>query len=185
MNPADATTRPMSYKLLMKSCYMSGPAFLTTPDPDISRPDILSITVPNPKFALHRSQEETLVRAKHGHKPHTETRVAALVATGQAALRAPSGEGACGLNNKHATSKVSHLIPLDRFSKLGVLIKTHEYVFKFINNLKSRLVKKYPVKYSHFNIVVNTHEAALNFVLKCEQMQEFPDLYEYFHSSEN
>ena len=185
LNPADATTRPMSYKLLMKSCYMSGPAFLTTPDPDISRPDILSITVPNPKFALHRSQEETLVRAKHGHKPHTETRVAALVATGQAALRAPSGEGACGLRDKHATSEVSHLIPLDRFSKLGALIKTHEYVFKFINNLKSRLVMKYPVKYSHFNIVVNTHEAALNFVLKCEQMQEFPDLYEYFHSSEN
>ena len=48
-NPADLITRPVSYKLLMKSNYFTGPMFLTKSlDSYASREDIYNIVVPNP-----------------------------------------------------------------------------------------------------------------------------------------
>ena len=48
-NPADHITRPVSYKILVKSNYFSGPEFLmTAPDSQMSQDDTLVIIVPNP-----------------------------------------------------------------------------------------------------------------------------------------
>ena len=51
-NPADHLSRECSPKLLAKSNYISGPKFLTEPDIYMSRADIMSVTVPNPKFSI-------------------------------------------------------------------------------------------------------------------------------------
>ena len=174
-NPADKISRPVSYNLLLKSNYVQGPDFLTSPNPTMSRPDILSITVPNPKFVSDRTRRETLVS-------HT-----ALAAAGEARGSGACDEQAsvCSTRGEQTTrDKVRHIMPFNRFSRLRDLIKTHEYVFKFINNLKAKLVRRNPQKYFHVKILENTHEAALNFVLKCEQMKEFPDVYDYFNSTE-
>ena len=47
-NHADCITRPLSHKQLMKSTYYTGPSFLVSADCNMSRADILDITVPNP-----------------------------------------------------------------------------------------------------------------------------------------
>ena len=48
-NPADLITRPVSYKLLMKSNYFTGPKFLKESlDSYASREDVYNIVVPNP-----------------------------------------------------------------------------------------------------------------------------------------
>jgi len=47
-NPADAVTRPLSYKQLSSSTFLTGPEFLMSEDPMRSREDILCVEVPNP-----------------------------------------------------------------------------------------------------------------------------------------
>ena len=56
-NPSDKITRPVSHKQLVKSNYISGPSFLTEKDYKMSRPDIMSVTVPNPRFVCRSGTE--------------------------------------------------------------------------------------------------------------------------------
>ena len=47
-NPVDLVTRPVSYKLLMKSNYINGPSFLRNLEIEqLSNDEILSVTIPN------------------------------------------------------------------------------------------------------------------------------------------
>ena len=48
-NPADAISRPLSYRQLMKTCYFSGPKFLKTPLLNVSS-DVPTVVVPNPRI---------------------------------------------------------------------------------------------------------------------------------------
>ena len=54
-NPADFITRPISYKLLIRSNYIKGPEFLTGNGSSIMSRDALSVRVPNPKVVSDQS----------------------------------------------------------------------------------------------------------------------------------
>ena len=51
-NPADFITRVVSYKTLIKSNYLTGPNFLRKRQDHISKPDILTFTVPDLNVTL-------------------------------------------------------------------------------------------------------------------------------------
>ena len=176
-NPADYISRPTSQKILMKSNYISGPSFLTSDDPMMSNPEFLKITVPNPKFSC-RPRDAILEGNVTALAASTDARVAAgaWVSTGQSAD-----------DQLVSTDPVSgkQLVPTDRFSSLLALIRINEKVLRFVNNCKLKLKRKNPSKYAHIAVVDNTHEAALNFVLKCDQVKEFPDVFKYFNSADS
>ena len=128
-NPADAITRPLSYKQLRSSNYLTGPAFLVSKDCVLSRADILTATIPS---SLEAIPEHLSVGAE------------------------------CTSSLLHSVvAPVSHLLPISNFSHFRLLVGIHEKVLLFINNLKSRLKFKYPVKYSYFNILSNVYQFAL------------------------
>ena len=50
-NPADHMSRVCSPRTLARSNYITGPKFLSEQDDNMSRLDIMEVTVPNPKFS--------------------------------------------------------------------------------------------------------------------------------------
>ena len=67
-NPADAVTRAMSYRQLSKTNYLSGPSFLISSDEQISRADILTVTLPSihsSKTTVNISKLEQVVSPEH------------------------------------------------------------------------------------------------------------------------
>ena len=171
-NPADKVTREISSRLLRNSCYATGPDFLTSEIQEISRADTLVVKIPNPMHVCSQVTEAQVTPSSIEDRPGTSP---AQTQLREAAVR-PGGEDRCG-------EIPPPLIPWDRFSSSKKLIKCYNYVFKFINCLKSRLKQKNPVKYSHLNLYENISEFATNYVILSDQREQFTEVFEFFKHS--
>ena len=151
-NPADFITRPISPKLLKKSNYISGPKFITDPSLLCSE-DLLTITVPNPKFQTEQPD-------------NYKTELNAVAAVSEV--------------SRGTLAMESH-VPYDRFSSLRKLVGAYRTVFKFIKICKNKLARKINSKYAHLAEEYNPQEKALNFLLRAEQRSNFPEVFNYFY----
>lgn len=147
-NPADAITRPLSHRQLLKSNYLVGPDFLVSPDYNKSRSDILRVTIPNPILQTVEVAGSSSAQISHAFPVNLD--------------------------------KVSHLVPLEKFSGVDRFLKVHEKVFGFINKLKLGIKRRNPDKYRHLVIHENVSEVALEHVLKVEQLLDYHVVFDYF-----
>ena len=160
-NPADYVTRPCSYRLLMKTCYLQGPSFLK--ESKRSQYTDLEVTIPNPM---------TL--------PVDE------VMEGQDKQAAESTT----LSNVTVTSSIcenstkkEHLLDTRKYSSFSLLVRVHKCVKRFINNIKRNLNRN---KMKHHVLLddENIHSNAANEIIRTEQMIHFPEIFEYLDSTE-
>ena len=63
-------------------------------------------------------------------------------------------------------------------SNIDKVIKMYKYVFKFINNMKTKLFNSDNVKYSHFKITENEGKFAVNTLVKNDLCRHYPDVVE-------
>ena len=144
-NPADAITRPLSYKSLVKTNYINGPQFLVDHSSNtMSSEQFLKVVIPNPVF---------------------ERKDVTVLAGSTSADEDP-------------------LIQVDRFSNYRKLVRVYRNVLVFVNKLKVRLKNKNPTKFGHLNSDdVNFYEKAFQNIVRIDQKINFPDVIDYFHST--
>lgn len=151
-NPADCITKPMSYKQLSKSGYLSGPEFLLSGDSPLSRADILNITIPNP--ILVESNGESPVQG-----------LSTFVGV---------------VSSSHNVSATAHIVSVDNFSEFRHLLLVHEKVLLFVDKLKRRIKLKYPDRYGNLVVLDNVSESAAAFLVRTEQHCQFAEVFDYF-----
>ena len=233
-NPADFITRSVSSKILKKSNYISGPSFLKSSVNSMSRPDILTFSVPNPnhmpnKQVKEHSQTSSLVSVDGATASDARTtahysgggvecvscpasaRAAGSQAQGSDEFGAAtadlamgsgrSGEGYPVAQDSNTVSGTDQLcaapieeplnnklpdplVPIESYSNFKKYVRVHEKVLRFCNNLKRKLKIKNSQKYEHLCLAENTSDLALKYVLKEEQLREFPEVLDYFSSAE-
>ena len=96
-----------------------------------------------------------------------------------------SEEAEAGLAIEKSCS-VDHLIPLDRISSLSKLINIHCYVFKFLNNIKKKLLLRSGNKYRHLMVYADSkiRDIAYSHIIKTDQNLHFSDVISFL-TSEN
>ncbi|XP_068224659.1 uncharacterized protein, partial [Palaemon carinicauda] len=80
----------------------------------------------------------------------------------------------------------SQLIPPEKVSSFGKLVNINVLVLKFVNCLKTSLVRKHPDKYSHLFLYsddFNYYREAYHRVILLDQRSQFPEIFEYFNSA--
>ena len=155
-NPADATTRCLSYKKLIQSNFYSGPSFLSEKGTyECYQEGSLSFMVPN---------------------PYAESTIDSLVEGGEMSSNMAINHSITEVPNKR-----EHLIPPERYSSFHKLISVTEKVLRFVTNIKVKLNKRDPIKYSHFEVdKFNLCKQASKFVIMQDQQLNFPEIFEYF-----
>ena len=155
-NPADYTTRPVSYNLLIKSNYLTGPDFLKLSENGTSD-DRFEILVPS---KCMKSNNNTSSDVQDNNS---------------------SDKIACGLTNVDSPDPV---IDLENFSTFHGAVQIMKYVFRFINKIKLKLKLKNKLKYAHIeaNESENCHDKAFNYLVRFDQLKHFPEVFEYFQS---
>jgi hypothetical protein len=152
-NPADAISRPFSYKKLSETCYHEGPNFLTCADQNlISREHEIAVTIPNP---LARCTEEV---------PDTEDVVVQMCVETADIVRE------------------EHVVPLDRFSRFKKLANVTKFVLMFINNIKIMIASKDKLRSISILENYNLYNSACNRIILIEQKKCFPEIFEYFEN---
>ena len=177
-NPADAISRPFSYRQLLKSNYITGPAFLKTANYDMSRADILTVTVPNPVHFPPRNSAPTSVEECEDPTSGAVRWNATTCGAAECSTSRVAAE--CGSVTERQQPTPTYLIPVDKYSNLNTFVAVHQHVFTFIDKLKRKLRCK--EGYSHILCNDNPSEMALNYILKCEQAIQFSDVLLYFNS---
>ena len=180
-NPADMTTRSVSHKLLLKSNFISGPKFLTEYVNEISFADTLTILIPNPKHVFLQAEKTTTEEVPTVSMVQTTRPESGIAPLGPEVGEAPLGPSGVG-EPSGAARALAPLVPPERFSKFSKLVSTYEYIFKFINVLKRKLITRNPDKYKHLHCKDATIEA-INYIVKCDQQSNFSSILEYFSKS--
>ena len=166
VNPADYVTKPFSHKRL-SPIYYTGPEFISN---DFSEYDSdLTVTIPNPNTVAVDEVPSNEVIPEFPSENVNETRETVSSNLIQCTESESTG------------SKKEHLVPLDRYSKFSKLVSVHHYVLRFINNLKRKLNKVHPDKYS-VRSDETLYSCAINQIIVQEQRVKFPELLHYFHS---
>ena len=222
-NPADFISRPVSAKRLAKSNFYTGPSFLSEQNPKSSRPDILNVTIPNPRFettvhtilntqegSIMNTDEDIVVDSNGGsEEPDISSVDSTIPLPSNTSLNAvedivvdsdeqsenpdgssldptiplPStGDSAGGGSVASTNDTIGHLISPDRFSSFKKLLRSNMFVFRFIDNLKRKLISSDPDKYSHLKLSDNIQERSLNFIIENEQRIHFREVFDYFRS---
>ena len=138
-NPADAVTRAMSYRQLSKTNYLSGPSFLISSDEQISRADILTVTLPS----IHSSKTTV------------------------------------NISKLEQVVSPEPLLDHNKISSWSKLVAIYRNVFKFVNNLKSKLKGKNSVS----STLKNSTKLATDRILQEMQLVAYPEVIEYFNLS--
>ena len=82
------------------------------------------------------------------------------------------------------TVEAAHLVSVEKFSSFTRWVGVHRAVLHFINKLKFKLKNKNPDKFAHLNVCDDLGKAATTWVLKTEQLIQFPDVISYFAKSD-
>lgn len=84
------------------------------------------------------------------------------------------------------SSHLAPVIPIEKFSSFRRLVRVNMYVIKFINCLKLKVKRKNTVKFDHIETLhdSNLYASAFNAVLKCDQHEFFPDIFDFLLSSD-
>ena len=152
-NVADYVTKPCSYKLLSKTEYFEGPAFLCNQSVNPGRD--FSVDLPNP---MARDSEEIVLDG-------TQSEIVSK---------------SCVESKSEGTIGPVQIFPIDRFSDLRKVINVTKLVLKFVNALKKRLAKKgRPFIVSGDS---NLNRTALSKLIETEQKICYPEIFEYFES---
>lgn len=159
MNPADAVSRPLSYKKLCETCYYTGPEILNINKLSYSRSDTISVLIPNPNA---RVVDEI---------PECDT-------LDDAASSATQAQVCC------SSDDLDHIIPVEKYSEFRKLVNVTKNVLLFINNIKLKLHRKQKLLHLIVYDERNIYCEAYNRILHIEQRKKFPDVFSYF-SSEN
>ena len=156
-NPADAITRCLLYNKLMQSNFYSGPSFLSEKGTyECYQEGSLSFMIPN---------------------SYVESTIDFLVDGGEMSLNM-----AINHSIPVVPYKREHLIPPERYSRFHKLISVTEKVLRFVTNVKVKLNKRDPLKYSHFEVdKFNLFKQASKFVIIQDQQLNFPEIFQYFH----
>ena len=150
-NPSDLMTRPISYKQLIKSTYLSGPMFLANFNDSSLDDNLLQVIVPNP---LARLEDSTEVSAK----------VATLAGSVQ---KEPAG---CCIDFDRFSS-LNKLVSVTRY--VLRFVNQLKGIVKEKNPQKFSHLK---VSTSEDNL---SHKATL-LLVKMDQKAKFPEIYDYF-----
>ena len=153
-NPADFLTRPCGYKVLMKSCFFTGPTFLTSTEE--SAP-ICAVTLPNPNS---RNVDEVPGEVIDNV---TSTMVVSTK------IEASEGNGA----------GCEHLIPLDRFSNFKYYLNVVTNVFRFVNKLKLKMNLNQSKSGYEVSSPLELKKYSLNFIVRTEQRNWYPEVFKY------
>ena len=162
-NPADYLSRPVSYRILSRPNYYSGPGFLCK-ETKAQGVEAISVTIPKPHA---RNTDEVL---DVGNQT-TSISLSALQETFTALEPQKTGK-----------VEIEHFIPLAKFSSFHFLVSVHRCVLRFINNIKLRLAEKGKLSHlKHFDYAKdNLYSIASNQILLTEQRIHFPDISHYF-----
>ena len=158
MNPADFITRPMSYVLLNKSNFWTGPEFLKDKISETkSLDEVLNVTIPNPKIWVTCSIIKPQIDdCKQGDVKLDKTQ---------------SNLDKIEFFNQHS----------QRFSSFSRMVGTFGAVFKFINILKTRVKNKHS---KDEELLVDNTIKAFQYVILNAQKHSFPDVFEYFETKD-
>ena len=165
-NPADYTTRPISYNQLVKTNYWTGPKFLKDCKVDacLGLPNQLEVTIPNSNMVKAELQ-----------LPSENANVAAPNSPIQEHIQEFCGNVEIQSNDQ--------FFSLNKFSTFSRAVTTVKLVYKFIYKLKLRLHSKDPSKYEHFLIETDeSYNDAFNYLVKEDQKLHFSEVLKYFES---
>lgn len=160
-NPADLTTKPISYALFVRTNYIAGPEFLSKSD-DIPYSDLI-INLPN--LVLRSPPQDCEEQHAGGTvESHTSAKVSAST-------------------NTSTAGELSQVVPVDRYSSFKSMVKVYANVLRFVNNLKKKCSKvcnkDYDVKDENFNFF----NKATNDIVKMEQKIHFAEVHNYLQSN--
>ena len=149
-NPADAISRPMSFRKLQQTCYHSGPDFLT----DLNSINTeTSVEIPNLLARVtDEVSEETSNEAYH-----------------------------CYVTADCSELTGEHVVPVEKYSSLGKLIRVTALVLKFVNSLKRKVSRKNSIKVDD-EINPNWYELSCVNIISNEQKKNFHEIFDYFKS---
>lgn len=156
-NPADLMTRPVSYKQLMKTCYITGPAFIST----------------------DRSNDTCEIQFTVPHKN--------LQTIGISNLNANSAAGTVNLTRSNCTpnldATLAHVIPLETYSSLHHHIRVLRKCMQYIEKLKLHVRRKQNLSVPDVERQENLSQLALHNILKTEQAHVFPTELDYLKNN--
>mgnify|MGYP000654560869 CR=1 FL=1 len=171
-NPADYITRCFSYNQLAKTCYYSGPEFLSGPGSGLGLPeDQLSVTIPNPLVLQDQSCNLVAVDSEHSiNEEETSTDEIDVI-------QVPCVPPVVELSSEFSSQL------MERYSTLQRLVRSLRGVLKFINKLKLKLKVRDPLKFSHistFSDDHNFHSEALESLIRSDQSRYCEEIVNYF-----
>ena len=161
-NPTDYLRRPVSYRMLSRSSYYSGPDFLCK-ETKAQGVEAISVTIPNP----HARNTDEVLDVGNQTKSISFSALQETVTVTEP---------------QKNIVEIGHFIPLDKFSSFHFLVSVHRCVLRFINIIKLRLAKKGKSSHlKHYDYSMdNLYSIASNQILLTEQRKHFPDIFHYF-----
>ena len=72
------------------------------------------------------------------------------------------------------------IIDLDRYSSFEKCSRVVNYVYGFINRLKSRLYSRDPTKYEKFQVLSNLYVLSKEYIIRKTQEGAFPEVFKFF-----
>jgi len=156
-NPSDCVTRPMSYKTLSKTCYLTGPKFLQSDCPQ--QPEF-EITIPVTNNLPDKMVIETSCSTARVGTADTECRLLVL------------SDSDCNMSE--------HVVEPEKYSKFVKFLRVYTTVIKFISKLSApRLARASAMSIPPRS---NYRSIATNIVIRREQNIYFPDIVHFFQN---
>lgn len=150
-NPADCISRCISYNKLMKTCYFTGPSFLTNPQ---GQEDI-EITIPSDMPGKGELTSQVMVsQVKEGDNDDQSTPMPQPLLT-------------------------HHLLNIEEHSSFQKLIGIYANVLKFVYKLKGRIQFKKSREKKYVPKIKNFYSLAFNVLINTEQNIYFADAIDY------